>query len=218
MEEKPSILKIIGGVVLTFIFLFLVYKLLNVGSEKTYSEINIIKPNDHVKWSSAKKNILVEYSDFQCPACQNMHVLLNSFESSDSANFNITKNITLVFRHFPLYQIHADAFDSAYAAEAAGQQNKFFEMADLLYGKQSEWAGKQNAKLMFVTYAQKLQLDVEKFKADINSQKVKDKVQQDLSEGEKAGISATPAFFLNGKKLEFQTIEEFIKTLQNTSN
>ena len=217
MTPKKILLTIVGVIGL-FGFLFLVYKLTNVDQNKIYEEINVIKSTDHSKWSLQKKNLLIEYSDFQCPACRNMHLLLNSFESTKSAVLDITKKITLVFRNFPLYQIHADAFDSAYAAEAAGIQNKFFEMADVLYQKQEEWAGKKDAKSFFIKYAQELQLDAEKFKTDMDSQKVKDKVQQDLNLGEKAGISTTPTFFLNGKRLEFQTVEEFIKILQNTSN
>ncbi len=218
MEEKQSIFKIVGGVILTFIFLFVVYKLLNVGSEKIYQDINMIKLGDHVKWSQRKKNLLVEYSDFQCPACRNMYLLMNGFESTKSAQLAITKKITLVFRNFPLYQIHEDAFDSAYAAEAAGLQGKYFEMADILFEKQDQWAGKTDAKTYFIQYAKSLNLDIGKFQEDMASQKVKDKVQADLSQGEAAGINETPTFFLNGKKLQFQTVEEFIQILQNTPN
>ena len=133
-----NILIWIGGLAATFILLFFAYKLTNNPQQSDYSSINLVRKDDHVKWSKENKNILLEYSDLQCPACKSFHDLLKGFESSASADFEITKKVTLVYRHFPLYSIHKNAMTAAYAAEAEGLQGKFWEMIDLQYSKQTD--------------------------------------------------------------------------------
>lgn len=196
-----------GAVVGTFVVLFFVYKLV-AGPQKTeFPEINQVRKNDQIKWSKSKdSNILIEYSDLQCPACKGFHDILKTFEP---------KNVTLVFRHFPLYSIHKNAMTAAYAAEAAGLQGKFWEMVDVQFSKQSEWSILSNPKDYFVNVAKSLKLDTEKFKKDMDSEIVKNKVQADLTEGESIGINATPTFFLNGKKVNVNTFDEF-KNLLNS--
>ena len=202
----------IGSVVVTFLFLFLVYTLTNKIAD--YKNITVIQPSDHVKWASKGEHVLVEYSDLQCPACKTFHELLNSFESSKSAYAKIPKNTTLIYRHFPLYQIHESAFDTAYAAEAAGKQGKFFPMLDIIFKDQENLSTTTNIKGDLLSKANELGLDKAKFERDIASKEVKDKVQSDLSQGEGANIGGTPSFFLDGKKLEFKTLEEFIQILE----
>jgi len=155
----------------------------------------------------------VEYSDFQCPACKNFHDFLQEFESSSSANYSITQKVTLVFRHFPLYQIHPTSMDAAYAAQAAALQGRFWEMDDQLFGKQDVWSTSPNPRQNFINMANEIKLDIEKFKSDMDSKVVKDKVQADLTSGNKAGINSTPTFFLNGNKIELTTLDEFKKLL-----
>lgn len=202
-----------GGILATFVLLFLVYKL-TAGPQKTeFPEINQVRENDQVKWSKSKNsNILVEYSDLQCPACKGFYDVLKTFEASSSPDFAITKKATLVFRHFPLYQIHKNAFNSAYAVEAAALQDKFWEMVDVLYNKQTEWSNLSNPKDYFINVAKSLGLDAEKFQKDMDSKEVKDKIQAHLTEGESIGVNSTPTFFLNGKQVTVRSIDEF-KTL-----
>jgi len=211
---KNSIIIAVVSIVAIFGFLIVVYKLISSSTNNIFSQINMIKAHDHLKWSADKKNILVEYSDVQCSACKIYHDLLKSFEATSSPEFAITQKITLVYRHFPLYQIHSNAFESAYAIEAAGRQGKFFEMLDLAFDKQVDLTRTTNTKTFFIDLAKKLGLDINQFQTDIDSKQVKDKVTNDLASGEKAGINATPTFFLNGKKLEFKTIAEFKKLLK----
>src|SRR3989338_4151412 len=130
-----SIVSVLG----TFLLLFGVYKLINQPVQTDFPQTKQIKASDHIKWSSEKKNILVEYSDFQCPACKNAHNILRDIEASGSADFEITKKVTFVYRHFPLYQIHNKAYVAAYAAESASKQGKFWEMTDLLFDNQQTW-------------------------------------------------------------------------------
>lgn len=211
--NSKIVLYIIGGVIILFLSLFGAYKLTNTGTTITYTDISTIKQDDRIRWSSEKKNVLVEYSDFQCPACKNFHSILNTFGASSSPDFKITQKVTFVYRHFPLSQ-HPNAMTAAYAAEAAGRQEKFFEMTDLLFDKQTEWENLSNAKEFFVNLAQELKLDIERFKKDMGASAVQQKVSDDLSSGNAAGVNSTPTFFLNGKKLDtIRSIDEFRKLL-----
>lgn len=212
--KNKTILYIVGGIVILVLFLIGAYKLTNTGSPSSYDNITTVKANDHIKWSPDKKNVLVEYSDFQCPACKGYHDIMKPFEASSSPDFKITKKVTYVYRFFPLYQIHQNAYASAYAAEASGRQGKFFEMGDLLFDTQNQWASLGNPTDFFVKLAEQLKLDTGKFKSDMNASDVKQRVDDDLSSGNNAGINSTPTFFLNGKKLDdIKSFDEFKKLL-----
>lgn len=211
--NKNTILISLVTLVGTFILLFGVYKLVNQPIQTDFTQAKQLKANDHVKWAPEKENILVEYSDFQCPSCKNIHDIFKSIESSNSADFDITKKTTFVFRYFPLYQIHDKAYLSAYAAESAGIQGKFWEMTDLLFTNQQTWSTSSDPlKEYFLKYAEDLKLDVDQFSKDISSSKVKDRINQDLLEAGQMGIDSTPTFFLNGKKVEVSSFDE-LKTM-----
>ena len=215
--NKNTIIISIVSVLGTFGLLFGVYKLVNQPVQTDFPQTKQLKTNDHIKWSPDKKNLLVEYSDFQCPACKNAHNILKTIEASGSADFAITKKVTLVYRHFPLYQVHNEAYLAAYAAEAAGKQNKFWEMTDLLFDNQQTWEKSSNPQQdYFLNYAKELKLDLEKFKKDIDSSEVKNKVAEDLKDAEQMGISSTPIFFLNGQKLDnLKSFDELKTMLKN---
>lgn len=202
--KNNTLIIIVISVITILGFLLLAYKLTSAPPVSVYPEINAIKPDDHLTWSPDKKNILIEYSDFQCPSCRSFHTLLKQIEP---------KNVTFVYRHFPLPQ-HQNAALAAYAAEAAGNQGKFFEMANLLFDKQDDWSKLADPKDYFVRLASQLGLDPTRFKSDMDSQTVKNKVYKDLASGNTASVNATPTFFLNGKKLDnISSFEEFKKLL-----
>ena len=207
-----SIVSVLG----TFLLLFGVYKLINQPVVTDFPQTKELKSTDHIKWSSEKKNILVEYSDFQCPSCKGAHDFLKTIEASGSADFDITKKVTFVYRHFPLYQIHNKANVASYAAEAAGIQGKFWEMTNLLFENQQTWKESNNPqKEDFVNYAKELKLDIAKFKKDSDSTEVKNRVTKDLREAEQMGVNSTPTFFLNGKKVDVNNFNEFKTLLKN---
>ncbi|MBI4973233.1 thioredoxin domain-containing protein [Candidatus Roizmanbacteria bacterium] len=211
MKYKTHLI-IAGSLVFLFLFLFGVYKLTNTTVD--YKDVMTLSASDHVKWSPDKKHVLVEYSDLQCPACKAYHDIMSTFEASGSPNLAIPKQITLVFRHFPLYQIHENALEMAYGAEAASRQGKFFEMANVLFSDQDNLAKTKDPKGFLAGKAKAIGLNVDQFKNDEESANVKNKVNADLSGGERAGINGTPTFFLDGQKLEFQSPQEFVKILQ----
>ena len=150
-------------------------------------------------WSLGSKTagvVLIEYGDYQCPACAAYH----NFTKQLVAEFG--ENITFVYRHFPLRRIHPNTDISAQAAEAAGKQGKFWEMHDLLFKNQNAWAKSLSAERIFVEYAATLGLNTEQFKNDLDSDEIKDKINQDLASAEKANLPGTPSFFLNGQAIE----------------
>lgn len=137
------------------------------------------------------KVTVVEIADFQCPACAvaNPHIKTILKEHKDDVYY--------VYRHFPLSQ-HQNAFLSAEASEAAGEQNKFWEMFDLLYEKQKDWQDLIKPVDKFTQYAKDLGLNGEQFKKALEEGKYKDVVQKDYESGTKIGIKATPSFYING--------------------
>ncbi len=162
--------------------------------------------SDWTKGSKTPKATLVEYSDFQCPACGAYYPMLEEMfaEYKDKISFT--------YRHFPLPQ-HKNALPAAYASEAAGIQGKFWEMADLLFKNQADWSESVSAQITFEGYAQKLGLNMAKYKADVKSDGIKSKVARDLQSGKLSQVNQTPTFFINGKKSGTPRSAEELKAL-----
>lgn len=150
--------------------------------------------SDRTKGNENSKIELIEYSDFQCPACGAYYPYVKQITEE------FLGQVRFAYRHFPLRQ-HKNAELAGRAAEAAGKQNKFWEMHDLLFENQQTWSNSDKAEDIFTAFAAKLDLNVEKFGADINSKEVKDKIADDLKSGLSIRVNATPTFILNGKML-----------------
>ncbi|MFB2938550.1 DsbA family protein [Aerosakkonemataceae cyanobacterium BLCC-F154] len=135
--------------------------------------------------SPAKKILLVEFSDFQCPYCAQAHKTIKEFMAKHQ------NEVTLVFKHFPLSNIHPEALSAAKAAWAAGQQDKFWQYHDALFTQQNK-LGEQ----FYLETAKNLNLDLEKFNSD--RQNAEKAITEDMILGESVGISGTPFFVLNG--------------------
>jgi protein-disulfide isomerase len=158
--------------------------------------------------SATAKVTLVEFGDYQCPACAAYDALTLQVLTEMSGEVN------MYFRHFPLPQ-HKNAKITSYAAEAAGVQGKFFEMHHLLYEKQAEWSESSKVDDLILGYAESLKLDLPKFKEDLKSTKTKDKIEKDLDDGTKVGINSTPSFFINGKRITNpRSYEDFKKLIE----
>ncbi|MFB2897038.1 DsbA family protein [Aerosakkonemataceae cyanobacterium BLCC-F50] len=135
--------------------------------------------------SPAKKIILVEFSDFQCPYCAQAHKTIKDFMAKHQ------DEVTLVYKHFPLSSIHPEALPAAKAAWAAGQQGKFWQYHDALFTQQNK-LGEE----LYLETAKNLNLDLEKFNSD--RQIAEKSITEDMILGESVGISGTPFFVLNG--------------------
>jgi len=154
---------------------------------------------------------LIEYSDFQCPACQNYYPVVSQVLASS------TVPVKFVYRHFPLPQ-HANARPAAYAAEAAAMQGKYWEMYDLLFKNNKEWTGLADPTPVFEGYAQRIGLNVATFRSDSASDKIRDFVDATVAEVQKIGIYQTPTFFINGKVIRNpQSYAEFNTVLQEAA-
>ena len=159
-------------------------------------ELLSIKADDWIKGNQNAKVTLVEYLDFECEACGAYYPLVKrlSEEFKDDVNF--------VTRYFPLPG-HKNSLTSAFAVEAAGKQGKFWEMYDLVFENQSSWGEKPApTPEVFEGYAEKLGLDMVKFKTDVASDEVTNRIDRDKNSGTKLGIQGTPTFFLNGEKIQ----------------
>ena len=164
------------------------------GSNTLALTISAINDNENIKGDKEAKATLIEYSDFQCPACGSYYPILKKVSEDLGAQ------VKFAYRHFPLPQ-HKNAKLAATVAEAAGKQGKFWEMHDLIFQNQSDWSEDKNAAVIFAKYAQDLQLDLAKFQTDIADEEIKAKIENDYKSGVKAGVNSTPSFFLNGKKI-----------------
>ena len=166
--------------------------------------VDAVNPTDQVFGTPDSKVILIEYGDFQCPACAQYEPIVQKVRT------DYADKIAFVYRHFPLSQ-HKNAKITAYASEAAGKQGKFWEMHDIIYDGQNAWANLSNdkAKEVMIKYADTIGLDLKLFAEQIDSSEIKDKVQADNNGGLKAGVNSTPTFILNGKKLQPRSYDEF---------
>src|SRR3990172_8750695 len=163
-----------------------------------------ITESDWVRGKREAPVTLVEYGDFQCPACGAYYQVLLQLEKE------FPDRLRVVWRQFPLTTIHANAWDAAEAAEAAGRQGKFWEMHDVLFENQKEWTGTGK----FEGYAVKIGLDVNKWKTDLSDKGIEEKIRADQSSGIDLDVSGTPTFFVNGKKIGLPGgVEEFKKIL-----
>lgn len=159
------------------------------------AEGTLVPEGANVKGATESAVTIVEFSDFQCPACKATQPLV------DGVMAQYGEDVTLVFRNYPLISIHRNAQAAAVFAEAAAEQDAFWEVHDKLFEMQSEWEGITSAdelRATFVGYAKDLGLDTAKLEEDIDNPVVAARVQRDISDGNAANINATPTFYVNG--------------------
>lgn len=185
-------LLILAALVVVFIGIVVVSK----NKEESTTTNNGAAGSNYVKGPDTAPVSIVEFADFQCPACRSYFPITRQLvdKYGDKIKFQ--------FRHFPLVQIHQNAMIAHRAAEAAGRQGKFWEMHDLLYSRQNVWSESNNATSIMEDYASELGLNVDQFKTDFSSESVNDTIQADIKAGQALGANSTPTFIINGKKIE----------------
>ncbi len=193
-----SEIKTVVGIVLACLILIGLFVWFGPKSLEIKRDLSLlVKPDSYMTGKFGAKVTLVEFADFQCPACAQyapfVKQTIDEFKSNPDFNF--------VFRHFPLSQ-HANAVISAEAVEAAGAQGKFFEMVEKVYENQDHWAGEKDPISLFVGYAQTLGLDTKKFRSDLETHIYQDKVKADLADSVALKLDHTPTFFLNGVEVK----------------
>lgn len=143
---------------------------------------------DHALGPPDARVTLVEYGDFECPHCGALHPLIHAARQAFGGN------LRLVFRHFPLRSSHPHALAAAKAAEAAGEQGRFWEMHDRLFGRQRELEDEDLRR-----HARKIGLDLERFERELGSRAHEVRIREDLASAAQSGAHGTPSLFINGE-------------------
>ncbi len=191
---------ILAVVIVVLVGIFIATKPKTDSNASFNGDATKIQSDDHIEGNKNAKVTLIEYGDFQCPACGAVYPIMKDLKKQ------YANDVLFVFRHFPLISIHANAFSAARAAEAASMQGKFWEMHDKLYETQNIWGElSTNQQATFEGYAKELGLDVTKFKADYESEAVANRINRDVSSASQFDAQGTPTFILNGKKIENPT-------------
>jgi protein-disulfide isomerase len=146
--------------------------------------------------------VLVEFLDFECPSCA-------AFQPHVAAlREEFAGELTYAVRYFPLPN-HPNSVSAALAAEAAARQDRLEGMADLLFERQADWAGAPSSQLpLFREYAAELELDLDRFDADVVDPAVLDRIAADARAGQALGVHSTPTFFLDDRMLQLRSLGE----------
>ncbi|GAA0582428.1 Na+/H+ antiporter NhaA [Paractinoplanes ferrugineus] len=163
---------------------------------------DVDEERDHIRGPADASVTLVEYGDFQCPYCGRAEPIVREVLTDDDLRF--------VWRNLPLTDVHPHAQLAAQAAEAAGLQGKFWDMHDLLLENQ------EKLRVMdLLGYARQLELDEERFHADMTQPACTDRIVADVESADLSGVSGTPTFFINGQRhygaYDVHTLKEAIR-------
>lgn len=148
-----------------------------------------VSGRDHVDGSSNAPIALVEYGDFECPYCGEAYSVVKQLQQ------RLGDELRYIFRNFPLAQIHLHAEQAAEAAEAAGEQGKYWEMFDMLFTHQ-----RALDRTHLIQYATNLGLDVQQFEQALDDHTFLPRIREDIESAERSGVEGTPTFFINGLK------------------
>jgi protein-disulfide isomerase len=151
----------------------------------------LIRPDSHQTGPKNAKVTFVEFGDYQCPACGVVYPTVKQLEEEYKGKVNF------VFRNYPLPQ-HNNAMIAAEAAEAAGEQGKYWQMHDKLFSTQGDWSNNSNPLDLFDNYAKDLKLNVDQFTKAVQTNKFNKKISADKQDGVTVNIQYTPSFFING--------------------
>jgi protein-disulfide isomerase len=168
----------------------------------TLARENLIPTTSHTKGNPQARVYLVEFSDYQCPACKAVKPIINQLTET------YKDKLVFVFRHYPLDQ-HPFSQQAAEIAEAAGAQGKFWEMSDLLFEHQDALSEHD-----IPTFAKQLEIDESFITSALAAGTYRQKVLDDKEAGDRFGVTATPTFYLNGKKLDLVTFEDLSKAVK----
>jgi protein-disulfide isomerase len=152
----------------------------------------------HIRGLATAPVALEEFGDFECMPCFLLWPALRNLEHDYGDRLAVT------FRQHPMIE-HRRAPDAARASEAAGLQGRFWEMHDLLYLSRSQWARADDPRAVFSVFAGRLGLDVDRFKKDMDSAEVAQRIKADWDRGESLRVDRTPEVFVNGQRAELQS-------------
>lgn len=189
--KKSSGGKVVGTLILLGILGLIIWAVSGNTSPTPTGNANDVRAEDHTKGPATAAVTLIEYSDFQCPACAAYFPVIKQLQEA------FPNDLRVVYRNYPLTQTHANAMGAALATEAAAKQSKFWEMHDVLFGRQRDWSSLSNPADKFLEYAKELGLSEEQFKADAVSDESKARIKADQALANRLRIQSTPTFYLN---------------------
>lgn len=201
MTQEVKILGIIG-LVTVFILIGGVFFLnranppvaTDTSGQQVVDKKILIAESLHTKGPKNAKVTVVEFADFQCPACGAFHPLMKAILQDYDGR------IFYVYRHFPL-SIHKNALPAAQASEQASKQGKFWEMYALLFEYQNEWSELSNPADQFASFAKQLGIDEKLVKSAVETGQYLSIIQNDINDGNTLGVNATPTVYVNGKRV-----------------
>lgn len=179
---------------LIIVAVFVIAAVMGVKLYKT-GDVNSGEGLDPVKGPQDAKVTIVEYSDFQCPACGFMQPIINEIAKKYPAN------VKVIYKNFPLTRAHKWAYTAALAGECAFDQGKFWEFHDTIFEQQKTWSTSSDAREDFLRYAKNIGMDENRLNECIDSRNAKKRVDNDKSEGNRLNINSTPTFFINDKRV-----------------
>lgn len=142
---------------------------------------------------NSKQVVVTEFSDFQCTACKAVLPEIDKVVETDGGR------VKLVYRHYPIEEIHKNAMESAVAAEAAAEWGKFWEYGKLLFEKQDDWSGSDQIENLLVGYATELGMPGEEFKQKMKNPQILERIKKDQADARMLGINGTPTLFVDGE-------------------
>jgi protein-disulfide isomerase len=153
--------------------------------------------DDPVLGSPDAKVLMIEFGDYQCPSCR---MFWKDVEPRLKKEYIDTGKVKLVFRDYPLMQIHPEALLAAMAVDCAGEQGKYWQYHDKVFREQYN-KGDDIIRLKAADlkkWAKDIGVDQAKFDQCVDSEKYKNEVMKDKADGDAAGVQGTPTFFING--------------------
>lgn len=175
-------------------------------------DAQVVRDDSHrLTTPATEKAQLVEFLDFECESCRAAEPLVQELKKEYG------DRITFIHRYFPLPS-HKNSGTAALTVEAAAQQGKYQQMYTKMFDTQTEWGEKQDSQAaLFRTYARELGLDMANYDATVAAEATKDRIRKDVADGKALGVTGTPTFFLNGKKLTLNSDAQFRQLLDEAS-
>ena len=192
IKNKMKISKPVATVLIVFVSVVFIYVVRIFANNVNLGLVKKILRSRTIGDAKARVRI-IEYIDFQCPACANGARLLKEYTKK------YPSQIYLEVRYFPIIQIHPQALKSALYAECAARQNKFWSFENLLIERQSQWTKSADSDRMFNEIAHEVNLEPQKLKACVDDDDVKLSIFREKAEGKSLGVDSTPTYFVNGK-------------------
>lgn len=206
-KNREAILLLIIGI--PVIVVVLVVALLYDREQSTSVSRNdpqLVRPDSTTLGAATAPVIIVEFLDPECESCREAFPFVKQLlEEYDG-------RVQLVVRYFPL---HNNSVLAAMSIEAAGAQGMYWEMLSMLFTRQPDWGEQRTSQRdLFVSYATELGLDIEQFTADLQNPEYLTKIERDQADGQDLGVTGTPTFFINGRRVEELSADSIVAMIE----